>query len=140
VTQYLDIREQNGYSVEFTTFYYYAGDTRTSKTLRCLVYIGLPSNPQFVGPQDPQVLAEHILRSKGPSGENVEYLLNLEEALRELCPLGENVKSIDFHVNDLARRCRELMVGREKKSNVSGQSERLNIVESNEDELEEVEK
>lgn len=35
-----------------------------------MVYIGLPDNPQFLGPQDPQALAEHVVRSRGPSGEN----------------------------------------------------------------------
>ena len=69
----------------------------------CLVYIGLPDNPQFQGVQDPQKLAEHILTSKGPSGENKEYLLMLEKALEEL-----SADSEDAHVTDLADRLRKL--------------------------------
>jgi cation transport protein ChaC len=65
------------------------------------VYIGLPSNPQFLGPQDPDALAKRILQSTGPSGENREYLFNLEEAL-----LGLSEESEDAHVSDLVRRCR----------------------------------
>ena len=56
-----------------------------------------------MGVQDPQALAEHIARSKGPSGENVEYLFMLERALGEL---GEG--SGDEHVKDLADRVREI--------------------------------
>ena len=68
-----------------------------------MVYIGLPNNPQFLGPQDPQALAAHILRSKGPSGENREYLYMLEEALQAL-----STESEDEHVRDLVKRCQKL--------------------------------
>ena len=53
--------------------------------------------------QDPQALAEHIARSKGPSGQNDEYLFMLERALSEL---GQG--SEDAHVQDLADRVREI--------------------------------
>ena len=71
--------------------------------IKCLVYIGLPSNPQFLGPQDPQGLAAHILKSKGPSGENKEYLFALEKSLLEL-----SKDSGDAHVSDLVRRAKEI--------------------------------
>lgn len=99
VKDYLDIREINGYSIHYTPFHPADG----SSPIRTLAYIGTPSNDQFVGPQDPQRLAEHILRSHGPSGPNRDYLLNLDLALRELSP-----ESSDVHVGDLARRVREL--------------------------------
>lgn len=73
------------------------------RQIRCLVYIGLPDNPQFMGPQEPQGLAEHIVRSRGPSGENVDYLYELETALNAL-----SAESGDEHITDLARRCREI--------------------------------
>ena len=104
---YLDIREINGYSIQYTPFHAAADPVlgsdleSTSKQIKCLVYIGLPDNPQFLGPQDPQALAEHIVRSRGPSGENREYLYQLEEALE-----GLSSESGDEHVSDLARRCR----------------------------------
>jgi cation transport protein ChaC len=68
-----------------------------------MVYIGLPNNPQFLGPQDPQALAAHILRSKGPSGENREYLYMLGAALQAL-----STESEDEHVRDLVSRCKRL--------------------------------
>jgi cation transport regulator ChaC len=94
--------------------------TEEAKSVRCLVYIGLPENPQFLGAQDPNALARKILESmfsvfsflviranlfigKGPSGENKEYLYNLETAL-----LGLSTNSGDAHVSDLVRRCKAL--------------------------------
>lgn len=67
------------------------------------MYIGLPSNPQFLGPQDPDALAKKILESKGPSGENREYLYNLGTAL-----VGLSKESGDEHIEDLVKRCRAL--------------------------------
>lgn len=71
--------------------------------IRCLVYIGLPDNPQFLGPQDPQALAEKIMVSRGPSGENRDYLFQLHTALEDL-----SKESSDEHVSDLVRRCRDI--------------------------------
>lgn len=99
VREYLDIREINGYSIQFTPFH----PASDSKPIRCLVYIGLPENPQFLGPQDPDQLARHILKSRGPSGENREYLFNLEEAL-----LGLSEESGDRHISDLVARCKRI--------------------------------
>lgn len=135
VKQYLDIREINGYSIQYTPFNTHSKQNPTNSSpdpnlkqdmtstiqtitpapeadaaltniphpIKCLVYIGLPDNPQFLGPQDPQALAEKIVQSRGPSGENRDYLYQLEEALR-----GLSEESADEHVFDLARRCREI--------------------------------
>ncbi|KAK4550340.1 hypothetical protein LTR36_003307 [Oleoguttula mirabilis] len=121
VKEYLDIREINGYSIQYTPFnqagkpeqdmsatyqtVHAAPDTvdGTPRQIECLVYIGLPDNPQFLGPQDPQALAEHIVKSRGPSGENRDYLYQLETALD-----GLSAESGDEHVSDLAKRCREI--------------------------------
>ncbi|KAF2482563.1 ChaC-like protein [Neohortaea acidophila] len=113
-TELLNIREINGYSIHYTPFKQdmsatyqtvHAADTPNGapRQIRCLVYIGLPDNPQFMGPQEPQGLAEHIVRSRGPSGENVDYLYELETALNAL-----SAESGDEHITDLARRCREI--------------------------------
>ncbi|KAH0544173.1 hypothetical protein FGG08_001618 [Glutinoglossum americanum] len=102
VQEYLDIREINGYSIHYTSFY--PGDPSSyGGPIHAMVYIGTPDNPQFIGPQDPQELAEHIWCSKGPSGENKEYLFELEEGLEGLSP-----ESGDKHVRDLAARVREI--------------------------------
>lgn len=96
----MDIREVNGYSIQYTPF---KPAERNKAAIECLVYIGLPDNPQFMGVQEPQQLAKHILQSKGPSGENKEYLFMLEKALNEL-----GNESGDKHIEDLATRVREI--------------------------------
>ena len=68
-----------------------------------MVYIGMPDNPQFLGALKPNDVAETINRSKGPSGENREYLLQLEESLNLL-----SHESADEHVSDLARRVKAM--------------------------------
>jgi len=99
VREYLDIREINGYSIHYTPFY----PADRSPSIRTLVYIGTPDNDQFMGPQDPQELAEHIHKSEGPSGLNKDYLLSLEIALDNLSP-----ESGDGHITDLADRIRRI--------------------------------
>ncbi|KAI1177602.1 ChaC-domain-containing protein [Nemania sp. FL0916] len=99
VSEYLDIREINGYTIHYTPFHPADG----GPSIRTLVYIGTPDNEQFVGPQDPQALAAHIQRSEGPSGRNRDYLLGLEAALDRL-----SSESGDAHVTDLSDRLREI--------------------------------
>ncbi|KAI1627581.1 cation transporter ChaC [Exophiala viscosa] len=100
VQEYLDIREINGYSIQYTPFH--PADPALPD-LDCLVYIGMPDNPQFLGALDPQDVANTINASLGPSGENREYLLHLEKALEDLSP-----NSHDEHISDLARHVRAL--------------------------------
>lgn len=99
VRNYLDIREINGYVVSQIDFYPASG----APSIRALVYIGYPDNPHFIGPQEPQVLAQTIYNSLGCCGPNSEYLFQLEAALDNLSP-----ESGDAHVKDLAIRVRDL--------------------------------
>ncbi|KAK7740028.1 hypothetical protein SLS62_011144 [Diatrype stigma] len=105
VKEYLDIREINGYSIHYAPFIpASAGDGNGNGSIRTLVYIGTPDNPQFVGPREgPQALAEIIYQSEGPSGLNRDYLFGLERALDELSP-----ESGDAHVTDLSNRVRAI--------------------------------
>ena len=68
-----------------------------------MVYIGMPGNPQFMGALKPTDVAKTINESRGPSGENREYLLHLEEALSTL-----SSDSVDQHVSELATRVRAM--------------------------------
>jgi cation transport regulator ChaC len=118
VKEYLDIREINGYTIHYTPFY---PADESQGPIRTLVYIGTPENDQFVGPQDPQALAEHIYVSEGPSGLNRDYLLELEKALDDLSP-----ESGDAHVTDLSNRLREIeqrVTSGEAKVDVNGPQE-----------------
>jgi len=113
VRQYLDIREINGYTIHYTPFHPADG----SGNISTLVYIGTPDNDQFMGPQNPQALAEHIYKSEGPSGLNKDYLLSLETALD-----GLSEESGDGHVKDLAKRLRAFEI-QEKERLVSNSGE-----------------
>ncbi|KXJ95728.1 ChaC-like protein-domain-containing protein [Microdochium bolleyi] len=133
VKEYLDIREINGYTIHYTDFQPAAAAEHSStsrssssnngtappsapETIKTLVYIGTPDNPQFTGPQEPQALAEHIRASHGPSGANREYLLNLETALNALSP----PDSGDAHITDLCDRVRALDDGGDDARHVDG--------------------
>ncbi|OAL67023.1 cation transporter ChaC [Trichophyton rubrum] len=113
VSAYLDDREIDGYSVHYTPFYPCssfkndeAQPAAGSQPRKCLVYIGLPSNTQFVREptlREPDAIAEVIYASRGLSGENKDYLYSLETALE-----GLGLGSSDVHVTDLVRRVKAL--------------------------------
>jgi len=140
VKEYLDIREINGYTIHETNFYradapYVNGqedstkmdplhDLEGTEPIKTIVYIGTPENAQFVGPQDPQELAEHIYKSVGPSGMNREYLLELETALE-----GLSVESGDEHIKDLANRVRGIEA-REKAKGKDLEKEQVKALET----------
>ena len=131
VQEYLDIREINGYSIQYTNFR--PADNNLSD-IHCLVYIGMPDNAQFLGALRPDDVANKINDSIGPSGENREYLLQLDEALKSLSP-----ESGDEHISDLARRVKAMVPpvrsSKERRASAAG----LQRVSSTE-EQEEIEK
>lgn len=74
-----------------------------------MVYIGQPSNPQFLrdpARREPQDIARVISSSSGQSGKNSEYLFLLEKALE-----GIGLGSADVHVTDLVRRVEAIEQG-----------------------------
>jgi len=64
-------------------------------SVRALVYVARPDNPNYLGPAPAAAIAAQIRRSRGPSGENLEYLLELRDAL-------EALGAHDPHVDELA--------------------------------------
>ncbi|KAL2846958.1 ChaC-like protein-domain-containing protein [Aspergillus pseudoustus] len=117
VHDYLDVREIDGYSVHYTPFHPFGSTSSASETaseslaapITCMVYIGQPSNPQFLrdpAHREPQDVAEVISRGFGQSGKNTEYLYLLEKALE-----GIGLGSADGHVTDLVRRVRAIEGG-----------------------------
>ena len=102
VRAYLDHREKNGYTAMWEPIYGFHDDhPQTPRILvpEALVYVGLPENPAFVGPQPLDELAERIFLSEGPSGRNDEYLFRLADAVRALTP-----ESADHHLFTLEQK------------------------------------
>jgi len=98
VFEHLDHREKNGYERHRVDIELLERGQSVPGTL----YVAGRNNPAFLGPEDPQAMAEHILAARGPSGANRDYLLSLAEALRQL---GDH----DEHVFELERRVRALI-------------------------------
>lgn len=79
VFEHLDFREKNGYERHRLTLNF---DDHSQA--EGLVYIGTADNFAYAGPADLKVIAEQIRVSAGPSGSNVDYLLELANALRQI--------------------------------------------------------
>lgn len=93
VFEHLDHREKNGY-LRFDTVIELLkkpGPERVQGT----VYIATEANPAYLGPASPLEIARHILTASGPSGTNLNYLLELAASLRDL-------DIDDVHVFELA--------------------------------------
>lgn len=102
VKRYLDVREQDGYTLHKVPFYatsndYEGSDEQYLDILSSLaktesgetycessIYIGTIDNESFIGPEELLDTAKVIKYSRGPSGENSEYLINLCKSVREL--------------------------------------------------------
>ncbi|KAI8368307.1 putative potassium antiporter CHAC-1 [Radiomyces spectabilis] len=100
---YLDHREKNGYTVHAVDVYT-AESAEVPAVKNALVYIGTMDNEQYVGPAPMEQIAQQIYETYGPSGWNAEYLLNLAEALREICP-----EANDDHLFELERLVKNLI-------------------------------
>jgi cation transport protein ChaC len=91
VFEHLDHREKNGYERHRTRLYLDHREETVSGTF----YIAAPDNPAFLGPASTRDIAAHILDSRGPSGANAAYLLELANALRDLDEYDEHVMALE---------------------------------------------
>lgn len=117
VREYLTIREINGYSLLTLPVQCPNSTTGKEKTIFASVYIGTPDNTQFSPLRDDQEgmmeAARHIARSRGPSGENWRYLIDLEMALKELHGLQD---AGDWYVEELSRLVRMIREEERRRS------------------------
>jgi cation transport regulator ChaC len=95
VFEHLDHREKNGY--ERLAVSIGLDDTRVPG----VVYRASEHNHAYLGPAPLDDMARQVLRCRGPSGSNRDYLVRLAAALREL-------GADDPHVFELERRVLEL--------------------------------
>lgn len=91
--EHLDHREKNGYLRETIDIHLSGG-----RIVKGFVYIGDRNSDVFLGPTPIAQLAEHIFYSKGPSGENAEYVYQMANALREHEVEDEHVFNIEKHL------------------------------------------
>lgn len=96
VVEHLDYRERGGYARHDVEIHFADPPARIAAR-RGTVYIATPDNANYLGPADPGHIAAQIVRSRGPSGHNLEYLLELADSLRSM-------GAVDSHVFDLERR------------------------------------
>ncbi len=102
VFEQLDYREKNGY-------YRFVAELQFDDTSRAegLVYIATEDNPAYLGPASEADIARHISHAVGPSGRNVDYLLQLAAALRQLTADDAHVYAIE-NALQLARESRSV--------------------------------
>lgn len=96
VFEHLDHREKNGYLRHDIELKFDDGSVKNG-----LVYIAEPGNAAYLGPATDTAIAEHIISSVGPSGENTDYVLRLAAALRKLGTVDEHVFAIEREIKRL---------------------------------------
>jgi len=92
----LDHREQGGYR-RFEVEAELCGDP--GRLVPALMYAATPENGEYLGPAPLAEIAQQVCRSSGPSGHNVDYVVELADALRDL-------GADDAHVFELERLVR----------------------------------
>ncbi|CAM6106052.1 unnamed protein product [Calypogeia fissa] len=105
VEAYLNQRERT-YDVRALIDVYTAESPHTPAVYDALTYIATPSsaNLWYLGPAPLHVMAEQIARSRGPAGENHEYLFRLEESLRQI-----GAACVDTEIVELANEVRKIL-------------------------------
>jgi cation transport regulator ChaC len=86
----LDHRERGGYVRQRLPLYFADGGVAHG-----LVYIATPENPNYLGPAPLEAIAAQVACARGPSGPNVEYVLRLAGALRELLAEDDHVFALE---------------------------------------------
>ena len=90
---HLDHREKNGYLRLAIDIHFDAGGGEEG-----LVYIATEDNAAFLGPASERDIARQIAASRGPSGRNRDYVVDLAHALRELGKDDPHVFAIEHYL------------------------------------------
>jgi glutathione-specific gamma-glutamylcyclotransferase len=92
----LELREQQGYA-RLTVELSLAADEHAGPVVAQvpgLLYVATPANPYFVGPEALDVTAAIVRRSHGPSGSNLDYVLELDRALAAMGASDPDVRAL----------------------------------------------
>jgi cation transport protein ChaC len=90
VLAHLDHREKGGYARHEVPLHL-AGE---GAPRAALVYVATAANPEYLGHAPLARLAEQIRHAHGPSGSNVEYVLQLAAALRAMDAEDDHVSAL----------------------------------------------
>lgn len=80
---HLDHREKGGY--ERLTALFFPKDEQI-EPFEITIYQASHDNPNYAGPADIDSIVSQVVKSVGPSGTNIEYVLNLAKAMRDIAP------------------------------------------------------
>ena len=97
----LDHREKNGYERHRADL-----ELADGRVTQGVVYVAPIDNHAFLGPAPLALIARQIIDCRGPSGTNVDYLLDLANALRDQQAEDEHVFALERQVKALTRRTR----------------------------------
>lgn len=87
----LDHREQGGYTRLDVRAYSYEADS----VVPALTYFASPDNAHYLGSASIEQIAAQVRSASGPSGENLDYVVRLAAALRELGFDDEHVFAVE---------------------------------------------
>jgi len=79
----LDHREKGGYERRVAPLNF-AEAAEAAESAEALLYIATSENENYLGPAPLTQIADQVRRSVGPSGPNIEYVIRLAGALREM--------------------------------------------------------
>ena len=90
----LDLREQGGYE-RHDVVLHFSDNGPEDDCNRGLVYVATPANRNYLGPAPLDEIAAQVRGSSGPSGHNVEYVLQLARALRDMNARDDHVFALE---------------------------------------------
>jgi len=109
VLKSLDYREKGGYIREEAEVYISGSDSPVISG--AIVYLADHTNQSYLGDAPLIDIASQIVKSVGPSGPNVDYLLNLANVLRTMNVTDDHVFELESHVRLLMERTTPLDEG-----------------------------
>ena len=87
----LDERESGGFRQTLIRFHFAAA---SRPPVSAITYVAPPDNPNFLGEAPLDAVIRQVRGARGRSGSNLEYVLRLDESLRELGAEDEHVSRI----------------------------------------------
>ncbi len=93
----LDHREQGGYE-RFEVAAWLA-DAGAARSVPALMYAATPGNRNYLGPAPLAEIVRQVCGSSGPSGHNVDYVLELAAALRAMGACDPHVFEVESLVH-----------------------------------------